>query len=170
MTVTRQPVANRIELDTPLVPRAVMEGVCEEAGIWLDQPLPHRWVRELTAFANTVYAHNPRFRRKVRGKGNSGRDYLWMFARHWLSALLAERRPQLSARLPSDYRIGRELPPKPDRPPHWLNPRSGVDWKNTIKGNEELKLPPNRVEFPALPRQRSNPPFCQLRFRLRVPL
>ncbi len=66
----------RIELDTPIVPRAVAEGVCEEAGLWLGQPLPRRWVRELTARANTIYAHNPRFRRKVRANGVSGRDYL----------------------------------------------------------------------------------------------
>jgi len=121
--------APRIEVDTPLVPRAVAEGVCEEAGVWLDQPLPRRWIRELTARANTIYAHNPRFRRKVRGPGNLGRDYLWMFARHWLSALLWEHRPQLHARLPSSYNIGHPLPPKPDMPPHWLNPKSGVDWK-----------------------------------------
>ncbi len=59
----------RIELDTPIVPRAVAEGVCEEAGLWLGQPLPRRWVRELTARANTIYAHNPRFRRKIRAQG-----------------------------------------------------------------------------------------------------
>jgi len=32
----------RIELDTPIVPRAVAEGVWEEAGVWLGQPLPRR--------------------------------------------------------------------------------------------------------------------------------
>jgi len=32
----------RIELDTPIVPRAVAEGVWEEAGLWLGQPLPRR--------------------------------------------------------------------------------------------------------------------------------
>src|SRR5213593_869980 len=93
----------RMKSDTPIVPRAVAEGVCEEASVWLDQPLPRRWVRELTAYANTVYAHNARFRRKVRAPGNSGRDYLWVFARHWLCALLAERRPHLHARLPASY-------------------------------------------------------------------
>ena len=56
----------RIESDTPILPRAVMEAVCEEAGVWLGQPLPRRWIRELTARANAVYARNPRFRRKVR--------------------------------------------------------------------------------------------------------
>ena len=110
----------RIELDTPLVPRAVAEAVCEEAGVWLDQPLPRWWVRELTAYANTVYAHNARFRRKVRGQGDSGRDYLWAFVRHWLTGLLWEHRPQLHARLPADYCVGRPLPPKSSGPPRRL--------------------------------------------------
>ncbi len=35
-----RPRVPRIELDTPIVPRAVAEGVCEEAGLWLGQPLP----------------------------------------------------------------------------------------------------------------------------------
>src|SRR5260221_10791275 len=89
----------RIESDTPIVLRAVMEAVCEEAGVRLGQTLARRWVRELTARAQTIYAHNPRFRRKVRANGERGRDYLWTFARHWLAGLLSERRPQLHARM-----------------------------------------------------------------------
>ena len=103
----------RIESDTPIVPRAVMEAVCEEAGVWLGRPLPRRWLRELTARANAVYARNPRFRRKVRAKGDSGRDYLWSFTRHWLAGLMWERRPQLQARLLNSYNVGQPLPPKP---------------------------------------------------------
>jgi hypothetical protein len=109
--------APRIEFDTPLVPRAVMVAVCHEAGVWLGQPLPRRWIRELTERANTIYAHNRRFRRKIRGKGTSGRDYLWMFARHWLAALMGERRPHLYARLPSSYSNGHPLPAQPSAPP-----------------------------------------------------
>src|SRR3989442_11855097 len=88
----------RIESDTPIVPRAVMEAVCEEAGVWLGQPLPRRWIRELTARANTVYAHNPRFRRKVRARGARGRDYLWAFTRHWLTGLMWEQIGRASCR------------------------------------------------------------------------
>ena len=111
-TAARLPSAPRIESDTPIVPRAVMEAVCEEASVWLGHPLPRHWVRELTAYANTVYAHNPRFRRKVRAPGNRGRDYLWAFTRHWLAGLMWERRPQLHARLPNTYCVGHPLPPK----------------------------------------------------------
>jgi len=106
----------RIELDTPIVPRAIAAAVIEEAGVWLGQPLPRRWIRELTAYANTVYAHNPRFRRKVRGQGTRGRDYLWAFVRHWLAGLMWERRPQLHAHLPNNYCVGHPLPPKPTVP------------------------------------------------------
>ena len=107
----------QIESDTPIVPRAVMEMVCEEAGLWLGQPLPRRWIRELTARANTIYAHNPRFRRKICGQGNSGRDYLWTFARHWLSGLIFEHRPHAYPRLPASFNIGQPLPTKTPVPP-----------------------------------------------------
>ena len=106
----------RIESDTPIVARAIMEAVCEEAGVWLGQPLPRRWIRELTARANAVYARNPRFRRKVRASGDSGRDYLWTFTRHWLAGLMWERRPQSHTRLPNSYGVGHPLPPKPSVP------------------------------------------------------
>jgi hypothetical protein len=89
-----------------------MESVCEEAAVWLGQPLPRRWVRELTALANTVYARNPHFRRNVCATGDQGRDYLWAFTRHWLSGLMWKRRPQLHARLPDSHSVGHPLPPK----------------------------------------------------------
>jgi hypothetical protein len=116
----RSPRVPRIELDTPLVPWALMEAVCEEAGVWLGHPLPRRWIRELTARANTIYAHNPRFRRKVQGAGNRGRDFLWAFARHWLAGLAYERRPALYAKLPASYCVGHPLPPKPSVPERLL--------------------------------------------------
>src|SRR5664280_3133532 len=107
----------QIESDTPLRPRAVAEGVWEEASVWLGEPLPRRWLRELIAQANTVYAHNERFRSKLRASGNTGRARLWIFTRHWLAALIRERRPHLHGRLPESYNTGHPLPPKPAVPP-----------------------------------------------------
>jgi hypothetical protein len=103
----------QMELDTPLRPRAVSEAVWEEVSVWLEQPLPRRWLRELIAEANTVYANNPRFRRKLRANDDSGRESLWVFTRHWLAALIHERRPHLHRRLPASYNRGHPLPSKP---------------------------------------------------------
>jgi hypothetical protein len=100
----------RIELNTPIVPRAIMEAVCEEAGQWLGHPLPRRWIRELTCRANTIYANNPRFRRKIHARDEQGRDYLWSFARHWLAGLILKQRPHDYTRLPASFSIGQPLP------------------------------------------------------------
>jgi hypothetical protein len=78
--------------------------------VWLDEELPREWIRRLAVRADVIYFHNPRFRRKIRGQGNAGRDWLWMFTRHWLAAMILKRSPQLYARLPAAYSIGRDLP------------------------------------------------------------
>lgn len=103
----------RIEADTPIVPRAVVESVWEEAGAWLGEELPRRWVWRLAARANVVYARHPRFRKALLRSGNAGRDWLWAFARHWLAAMIRKSRPELFARLPGDYRVGHDLPDRP---------------------------------------------------------
>ena len=102
-----------IEADTPLVPRAVATAVVEEAGIWLHQELPPGWVNVLVTRASTLYARNARFRRRLQGPGNTGRDWLWAFTRHWLAALLLKHRPDQHTRLPPGYQIGHPLPPIP---------------------------------------------------------
>jgi hypothetical protein len=84
--------------------------VWAEACAWLDEELPREWIRRLAVRADVIYFHNPRFRRKIRGQGNAGRDWLWMFTRHWLAAMILKRSPQLYARLPAAYSIGRDLP------------------------------------------------------------
>jgi hypothetical protein len=104
-----------IESDTPIVPRAIAEAVWEEACVWLDERLPRRWLRQLIARANTVYARNPRFRRTLRAGGNSGRDWLWAFMRHWLGALIWRHRPELHGQLPQSFNAGHSLPPRPVR-------------------------------------------------------
>ena len=91
-----------IQDETGIVPSAVARTVCEEAGQWLGLPLPGEWVAELAEHAEVVYQHNPRFRRLLRRPGNAGRDWLQAFARHWLWAILASRRPELLSRLPPE--------------------------------------------------------------------
>jgi len=106
----RPPCRTRIEDDTPIVPRAVAMFVCEEASVWLGEPFPRAWEAELAERANVVYQHHARFRHLLRKRGNAGRDGLIAFMRHWLSALLASRRPGLHQRLPAAYANGQELP------------------------------------------------------------
>ena len=139
----------QIERDTPILPDFIARCVHEDASAWLNEPLPRRWIRELAARANTVYPHHERFRRKIRGRGNRGRDYLWMFMRHWLAALLDEHRPHLYARLPASYANGEDLPPRPPPPltyPYALPPRPPA-----------LSLPPLKM---VRPRRRPKPDFA----------
>ncbi len=112
----RPPWRTRIEDDTSIVPRAVAEGVCEEASLRLGEPFPRAWMAELAESANVVYQHNAGFRQLLRRRGNAGRDWLWAFMRHWLCGLLASRRPDLCRRLPAPYAVGRDLPPPPRIP------------------------------------------------------
>jgi hypothetical protein len=100
---------SRIEHDTPLVPRAVAEGVWEEASVLVKASLPRSWMVQLTERAETVYEHNRRFRSLIRARGNHGREWLWSFMRHWLAALIQAHRPDLKRRLPAAYPMARAI-------------------------------------------------------------
>jgi hypothetical protein len=100
----------RIETDTPLVTWALASAIWEEASVWLEAELPRSWIVILAVRANEIYAHNPRFRQLIRRQGNAGRDWLWVFTRHWLSAILREHDNRLYARLPASYSAGADLP------------------------------------------------------------
>ena len=69
----RRPVRRRvprIELDTPIVPRAVAEGVWEEAGVWLGQPLPRREMAAQTfhhVYLAVLERHDPVWRAGFNG-------------------------------------------------------------------------------------------------------
>lgn len=42
------------------------------------------WKEYLTDKAENCFQANENFRKKIKGKGNSGRDYLYMFMYHWM--------------------------------------------------------------------------------------
>ncbi len=111
------PYRCRIEDDTPIDPLALAERVCQEASLWLGEGFPREWAAELAERANVVYQHNPRFRGRLRVAGDAGQHRLRAFMRHWLCALLASRRPDLVARLPSSYASGHDLPPREQSTP-----------------------------------------------------
>lgn len=95
---------------TPLVPHAVAEAVHEEASVWLRTELPRSWISELAAKADTVARRNRQFRRLIQRSGDAGRDWLWAFMRHWLSAKILAHDRSLHQLLPSTYASGGELP------------------------------------------------------------
>jgi hypothetical protein len=75
----------------------IAESVIQEASVLLrelnSRPVEEylssdKPVKYLVERAETIYAHNPRFRKGVDSNanhGNAGRDYLVGFMRHWLS-------------------------------------------------------------------------------------
>jgi hypothetical protein len=105
-----RPPRRRIQNDTPVVPRAVAEAVWEEATVYLLVELPRAWVRRLAVRAQMAYHRNAHFRRLLHQNGDAGRDWLWAFTRHWLAAMIHERRPRLFPRLPHGYSLGGALP------------------------------------------------------------
>jgi hypothetical protein len=113
-----------IEADTPIVPRAVATAVLEEAGVWLKQELPPGWGNVLVTRANTLFARNARFRRRLKAPGDAGRDWLWAFTRHWLAALILQHLPDQYARLPPGYQVGHALPLGKHRAKSSLSTRS----------------------------------------------
>ena len=99
--------------DTDLIPELVAESVAGEA--WRAGALPDTEIAPLAAHlaerADQVYAakHNNQFRRGVNGRGNTGRDYLYMFMRHWSATYIHKHcGAAFYSKLPRGFAMGRE--------------------------------------------------------------
>jgi len=90
----------------------VAGAVLEEASAWLGADLPKEWTAALADKAVVLYARHRRFRCLVNQSGDRGRDWLWAFMRHWLSALVYHHNPALYSRLPVSYSAGGPLLPR----------------------------------------------------------
>jgi len=94
MKAKRRNVANRsskihlLERRTPLVPKAIAEGVWQEYVVKTGRILPRTWIARLARRTRTVFIHNPRFRKLLEQLGDAGRDCLWAFMQHWLDAMI----------------------------------------------------------------------------------
>ena len=100
-----------IERDTPIAPFILADDVCQEVSLWLGgEELPRSWKARLAVKADVLYHHNRRFRQGVRRSGRRGIEFLRMFMRHWLAAMLYSRRHDLFERLPPSYASGADLP------------------------------------------------------------
>jgi hypothetical protein len=105
--MNRDRVHSGIQRDTPLVPRAAAEQIVEETSRLVGKTLPPQWAGLLAQRAEVTYANGLRFRRRIQSRGDEGRDWLWAFMRHWVSALILKQRPELFRKLPSGYSVGR---------------------------------------------------------------
>ncbi len=94
-----------------LLPGVIAQTVCDEVSHFLDVEIPERHADWLAAKADRYFARNRRFRTLMRGRGNAPRDWLYVFMRHWLAALLGTERPDLWYCLPPDFDLGHALPP-----------------------------------------------------------
>lgn len=70
----------------------------------------------LDARAERCYARHPHFRRLVRRPGDTGRDTLHRFFRHWLASRLVRERLVSLRRLPKEYCFGGAGPVAPRAP------------------------------------------------------
>ena len=93
-----------IEEATALLPWLIAETVAREACVHCGDETPMGYAGTLQARAEAVYMANAAFRRKLRAA--TGRDYTYMFMRHWLAALLKENHPDLFAKLPPAFALG----------------------------------------------------------------
>jgi hypothetical protein len=104
-----------IERDTQIMPWLVAESVLGEASRWLGTELPAEWADWLDTRAERIYAHHAHFRRNIRSGGNAGRDWLYLFFRHWLASRIKRERRALFRKLPMSYCHGQRLPAVPLR-------------------------------------------------------
>lgn len=112
----------RIEDDTPIIPELVADTILgsELNGFFYDKPeLQAAWekvydvkdkmARQLAKRADQTYGANPDFAKKIRARGNKGRDTLYVFMRHWIAAELKKKFPAVYQALPSSFSQGAEL-------------------------------------------------------------
>ncbi len=106
-----------LERDTMLVPEWIAESVVQEVERFLKTDLPDDFSERLAAKAHHLYPRHKYFHKWLNRPGNCGRDYLYMFMRHWTAGWLKRERPALYKKLPYSFGNGRRLPaPAPVMP------------------------------------------------------
>ncbi len=124
----------QLEVETPLLALAAACSVVEEAAVVVGRPLPPRLAVRLAHRARRVYSQSESFRRKVRTRGDSGREWLHAFLRHWLAALLREECPALFRRLPTAFANGIAcLPAIPSGPAEQFPPADDFHLSNEAR-------------------------------------
>jgi hypothetical protein len=106
----RAALPTALERDTLLMPDAIAESVVLEAERFLGAKLPEDFAVRLAAKAFYLYPRHKQFHKTLNGRGNRGRDDLYMYMRHWTAGWLKRERYPLFKKLPYDYARGLPLP------------------------------------------------------------
>lgn len=95
--------------DTPIMPEIVADQVVSEVEGYVGEHLGREYQDALVKHAHDTYNANARFRKQVRGHGDTGRDTLYSFMRHWLASDLKKKRPKVYRKLPKSFAVGETL-------------------------------------------------------------
>lgn len=106
----RTMLPTRLERDTLLMPAAIAESVVQEAERYLQARLPADFSSRLATRAVYLYPRHRHFKKVLNGRGNRGRDSLYMYMRHWTAGWLKRERSPLFQKLPCGYANGKPLP------------------------------------------------------------
>ena len=93
-----------------LTPEWVAESVVQEVERFLKADLPAGFAKRLAARAYHIYPRHKHFKETLNRPGNAGRDYLYMYMRHWTAGWLKREQNPLHKRLPYSFGNGQRLP------------------------------------------------------------
>jgi hypothetical protein len=107
-----------IETDTPILPYVIAENVKRELEQYFQMEFGEACEDHLVNRAETVYSNNKDFAKKICSKGNTGRDMLYVFMRHWMARWIKDTYgDSLFSRLPYRYWAG-------EKPTQLVEPRA----------------------------------------------
>jgi len=110
-----------ITKDTPILPELIADRIFWEMAAFIkfkikDNKLADELENRSKEFINllvekqdSLYQNSVDWRKKMRSKGNKGRDTLYSFMQHWLSGLLKDNMPNVLKKLPNGYSNGETL-------------------------------------------------------------
>jgi hypothetical protein len=122
----RASLPTQLERDTLLTPEWIAASVVQETERFLQTDLPASFAERLAAKAHRLYPRHKHFHKVLNRPGNAGRDYLYMYMRHWTYGWLKRERYTLYKNLPWSFGQGRRLPvPAAGIPKIYSDPKKG---------------------------------------------
>jgi hypothetical protein len=90
-------------LMTDVIAETVIQTAERLVGMSLSNIYFDKAVKHLVDHAEVSYAASDNFAKKIRAKGNKGRDALYVFMEHWLASWLKKNIPEVYRKLPRGY-------------------------------------------------------------------